>query len=70
MIQLDLLDVLYRRKVEAQQKLEALEETRSHELPVDEADIMIRIRELNISNTKGIIEIYANIIKSYLAHHS
>lgn len=70
MLNIDFLDTLYRWKIEAEQELEKLEESRKDILSVDEADHLIEIRELKIKHVEGLVNRYSNTIKSYIHHHN
>ena len=70
MIQIEFLNSLYRWKVEAEQELEKLQEPIEHELSVDDAEWVIKIRDLKIRNAEGLVNRYQTAIQSYLIHHN
>ena len=70
MIQIEFLDTLYRWKVEAEQQLETLQEKKRDPLPADEADWLIKIRNLEIKNAEGLVNRYKSVIQSYMSYHN
>jgi hypothetical protein len=69
-IELEFLDALYRGKVEAQIKLEKLQEKYDDPLPHDEADRIIGLRKLSIEAQQSIVNLYNNSIRLYLSTHN
>lgn len=70
MIQIEFLDTLYRWKVEAEQQLEKLQEANNDSMPADEADWLIKIRDIEIKNAEGLVNRYKIAIQSYMSHHN
>jgi len=70
MVQIEFLDTLYRWKVEAEQQLEKLQERNDDPLPADEADWLIKIRDIEIKNAEGLVNRYRTAIQSYMSHHN
>lgn len=66
MLQIEFLDTLYRWKVEAEQELEKLQETNNDPLPTEEADWLIKIRDIKIKNAEGLVNRYKTTIRSYI----
>ena len=70
MVQIEFLDLLYKWKIEAEQELEKLENGFENDLPKDEADKLVEIRNINIENAKKILNRYNLEIKLYLSIHN
>lgn len=69
MVKIEFLDTLYRWKVEAEQKLEELEERSNDPLPNDEAYWRI-LRNIEIENAKRLVNRYKTVIQSYMLYHN
>lgn len=70
MVNFEYLELLFTWKVEAEQELEKLQKRSNDPLPANDADWLIRIRNIEIENAKALVNRYRTAIKSYLSHHN